>query len=354
MNKIFSIIRKNVLLSITLGVWALSAAFLASCTDNDSDAPENFYSSLRMTAAEVIKSDDSKYGMFREILTKANYLSMLSTYGRYTVFIPDNDAVTQYLQENGYPSLDSLPLAVCDTIARTHIVKTDAYFTTDIGGKPIQKNMNDRYVEFTTDSDAVNNNALAVYVNKRSRLIAMDDSVTNGVVHVVNRVISSSNQYLSDLMAQDTTISIFCEALRLTGLADSLTRYEDEKYTVAYDSTITSNKGWIVAYGSQDGGGSKQQPTFYPEKRYFKYTAFVEQNSVLRAAGINNLDDLKTYAKQVYDQSYPEDAGKYDKDFKDRRNDPAYLAEPVSKRNGTQNAAIYNLLMDKENWYLKK
>lgn len=37
-----------------------------------------------------------------------------------------------------------------------------------------------------------------------------------------------------------------------------------------------------------------------------------------------------------------------------RRNDPAYLAEPVSKRNGTQNAAIYNLLMDKENWYLKK
>lgn len=38
----------------------------------------------------------------------------------------------------------------------------------------------------------------------------------------------------------------------------------------------------------------------------------------------------------------------------DRRNDPSYLAEPISKRNGEKNQAIYDLLMNKENWYLKK
>lgn len=35
-----------------------------------------------------------------------------------------------------------------------------------------------------------------------------------------------------------------------------------------------------------------------------------------------------------------------------RRNDPAYLAKPVSLRKGTQDNALYNYLMDKKNWYL--
>lgn len=37
-----------------------------------------------------------------------------------------------------------------------------------------------------------------------------------------------------------------------------------------------------------------------------------------------------------------------------RRNDPAYLAKPISMRNGTQDAALYNKLLDPTNWYLKK
>ena len=35
-----------------------------------------------------------------------------------------------------------------------------------------------------------------------------------------------------------------------------------------------------------------------------------------------------------------------------RRNDPAYLAEPVSRRDGTLNEALRSKLMDKANWYL--
>lgn len=37
-----------------------------------------------------------------------------------------------------------------------------------------------------------------------------------------------------------------------------------------------------------------------------------------------------------------------------RRNDPSYLAAPVSERNGQRNEALYNLLLDTNNWYLKK
>ena len=35
-----------------------------------------------------------------------------------------------------------------------------------------------------------------------------------------------------------------------------------------------------------------------------------------------------------------------------RRNDPAYLANPISHREGTPNEALRSKLMDKTNWYL--
>ena len=35
-----------------------------------------------------------------------------------------------------------------------------------------------------------------------------------------------------------------------------------------------------------------------------------------------------------------------------RRNDPAYLAEPISCRAGEKDEATYSRLMDTNNWYL--
>ncbi len=37
-----------------------------------------------------------------------------------------------------------------------------------------------------------------------------------------------------------------------------------------------------------------------------------------------------------------------------RRNDPSYLAEPLSKRDGVKDETVYTRLMDKQNWYLPK
>lgn len=298
----------------------LSSFLTTSCSEDDSDAPLNFYSSVRLTAAGFIESDEAQFSDFKSILERGNYLSMLKTYGHYTVFAPTNDAIQLYLKENGYPTIDAIPNDKCDTLARTHIVQDKAYFTTDMGDAVSPVNMNDDYIQMTSDSDVTNNNALLIFVNKNSRIIQKDDSVTNGVVHVIDHVINASNQFLPALMEENPNLSIFCQALRLTGMADSLTKYVDETYTVDPDSAV-GGKGFKVPYGTaNDGTASKQCQTWYPEHRYFKFTAFVETDSIYRAHGINNLEDLKRYAKEVYDESYPEDAGKYDEDFKDRRN----------------------------------
>jgi len=314
-------ITKGHLIALSFIICCLSfSVVFTSCSDDDSDAPLNFYSSVRLTAAGFIEADEAQFSDFKTILERSNYLSMLKTYGHFTVFAPTNEAIQNFLKENNYASLDALPKEQCDTLARTHIVQDKAYFTTDMGGELPPVNMNDDYIEMTSDSDVTNNNALLIYVNKNSRIIHKDDSVTNGVVHVVDHVINASNQFLPALIEENPNLSLFSQALKLTGMADSLTKYIDETYTVDPDSSW-GGKGFKVPYGTaNDGSASKQCSTWYPEKRMFKFTAFVETDSIYRAHGINTIEDLKAYAKQVYDESYPEDAGKYDSDFKDRRN----------------------------------
>lgn len=314
----------------TKTLYFLLAAMLlmgvASCVDNDvKDGDDaNFYSATKKTAAQLLADNPERYSLYIELLQRAkpmlpgdenvsNYYSMLATYGTYTVFAPDNDAMRAYLAEGGYASVQDIPEKTCDTIVRNHIVDKGAYFTTDYSdGTLPAMNMDDRYVVITSDSDKNNNNALLLYVNKRSLIVHKDDSVTNGVVHTINKVMSASNMYLPDLMEEDSTISIFCQALQLTNMADSLTKYIDNTYSVSSDSVT---KG---VPGKRFGG--KDMVAYYKEKRFFKYTAFVETNDVLKKYGINSLEDLIAHAKKVYDNTFPGDAGQYDGDYTNRKN----------------------------------
>ena len=229
MNKIIK--KKNWMRISMAGVFYLlllsfsPLLLLTACSEDDSDAPLNFYSSVRLTAAGFIEADEAQFSDFKAILERGNYLSMLKTYGHYTVFAPTNDAIQTFLKENGYASIEAIPNDKCDTLARTHIVQDKAYFTTDMGGEVAPVNMNDDYIQMTSDSDVVNNNALLIFVNKNSRIIQKDDSVTNGVVHVIDHVINASNQFLPALMEENPNLSIFCQALRLTGMADSLSYF---------------------------------------------------------------------------------------------------------------------------------
>ena len=313
-------------MKIYRNIWQLAAAccllavgaVTTSCSDDDSDAPLNFYSSVRLTAAEFIEADDAQFSDFKYILQKGNYLGMLKTYGHYTVFAPTNEAIQLYLKEKGYPCVDSLPKEICDTLSRTHIVSDKAYFTTDMGDEVSPVNMNDNYINMTSDSDVVNNNALVFYVNETSRLIQRDDSVTNGVVHVIDHVIKASNDLLPALIEKNPKLTIFYQALRLTGMADSLMKYIDQTYTVDPDSAI-GGKGFGVVNSTAGDGSGQKTTTYYPKERKFMFTAFVETDSVFEANGIHNLDELIQFANTIYHESYPDDLD-YDNDYKDRRN----------------------------------
>ena len=247
-----------------LALLAVIAFAAAGC--NDADIPENYYSSTKVTAAGYLGGNTEEFSEFISILKRANYYTLLSTYGEFTLFAPNNDAVNAYLAENGYSSIDDIPQNTIDTLARTHIIKKGAYFTTDVSdGALPEMNMIDRYIVLSSDSDVTNDNALVFYVNKKARIVAKDDSVTNGVVHVINNVLTASNLFLPDLIEADTTATLFAKALRLTGLADSISKYVDESYSCHDDS---------VTFGVRTFYGGYWQQAYFPGTRYFQVHGF--------------------------------------------------------------------------------
>ena len=160
-----------------------------SCVDNDDDVPMSRYSAEKMTAAEFLSDNQERVGSFINILQRSGYYAMLSTYGNYTVFAPNNEAIDKYLANNSYKSIEDIPQAVCDTLARTHIIKTKAWFTTEISEGSLGMNMAETFITLSINTDAENNNAVVHFANKVARMVEFDDSVSNGVVHIVNNII---------------------------------------------------------------------------------------------------------------------------------------------------------------------
>ena len=294
---------------LVLGLLALPA-FMVSCSDDP--LPENYYTFTGEMVSDYLQNRPEEFSEFVAILQRSGMYGMMATYGSYTCLAPTNAAVEEYLHSRGLTSVDQLSKEECDTLSWNHIIDEDAYFTTDlIDGNIPSANMNGRNLTFSCDSDAMNNNNVVYYINKTSRMIVWDDSVENGVVHTLDKVVVPQTFYLPDVLAENPDVSLFYEALVLTHLDDSLREYIDESYTCGADSV---NQDMTIS----TGGSSYTMR--YVGTRMKRYSAFIETNEVYAQNGINNLDDLKARAKQTYDRMYPEDAGKYDDDWTHRKN----------------------------------
>ena len=293
-------------------VIALTATLLVGCDDDP--GVENYYTAKGDMANTYLTSRPETFSKFVDIINKSKLvnLDLLGTYGSYTVFAPTNEAVDAYLAGRSMSSVDDLSVADCDTIACTHIIE-QSYFTTDFSDATLPtQNMLDRYLTITCDSDVTSEPGkvqIIYQINQSAKVIHRDDSVENGVVHTVDRVIDATTEMLPDLMKKDSTISLFYNAMKLCKLDELMRDYKDENYTLGIDSIDE----WFAQKTAVE-----RDIVGYAESRFFGYTGFVEQNDVYAEHGINNLEDLKAYAKQVYDEVYPEDADVTD--YTDRRN----------------------------------
>ncbi len=269
---------------------------------------ENFYTFTGEMITDYLENREERFSDFTYVLGRSGVKELLDAYGNYTCFAPTNEAFALYLAERGKSSVEELTDEECDTISYGHVIKSelDYFLTTDMDNGVLgTANMNDRYIQVYIDSLTGD-----FYINRDSKIVVRDEELENGVVHVVDHVLMHSIAGLPDLMMENPDISLFCEAMQLTHFQDSLQLYMDDTYVAPGENGVRYDRhGW---------------DTWYPQKRRFGYTGFIETNDVYEKLGIHNIDDLTAYAKRIYDVTFPKDAGLYD-------DDPTHPKNPLNR-----------------------
>jgi len=263
---------------------------MQGCYDSDK-VGENFYTFTGETVGSYIENHPDSLSEFGKAVQKAGLGNLLKTYNEYTCFAPSNDAMQAWYSSLGVSSIDALSDSTIKYMVYSHLIPDKVYMTNDfVEGALAATNMNSRYLVVGFKPQAT---TVYIVINANSTIIEKDIEVENGIIDIIDRVLTPSTAAIPTLIASDQRVSLFSEALQETGLADSLQLLRDDNYVP------------VVNPLSIDGSTICRSP----KEKKIGYTVFVESNDVFAANGIHTIDDLKKYAASVYDVMYPEDAG---------------------------------------------
>jgi uncharacterized surface protein with fasciclin (FAS1) repeats len=274
-----------------------------ACVDSD-DVGDSFTTFKGTVISAYLTEHADLFSDFTEALKKVDAFVLLESYGKYTCFIPTNEAMQAYYREKG-KTLDEFTTEELKEMVFYHLIDgekhaTGAYYTYSfVNGAIDTENMIGRYIYTSLPAGTPD-----WQLNKTATIITPDLEMGNGVVHIVNRVLEGNNDLLPDLIESDRHFTLYAEALRITGLRDSMLLIEDKSY---------------VQPATLPDGNPNTQRDHYPEKKKYGFTALIEPDSILKLReGIETLNDMRAYAKSIYDVMYPQDAGIADET--DRRN----------------------------------
>ena len=264
----------------------LNILIFNSCKEDIDES--NLYTFTGETIEDYLENRSEQYSSFNYILKRIGYDKILAAYGTYTCFAPDNDAVKTYidslyndmtnkeLPHNGMtgPGLEGLTDSLCQDIAVFHLLSTEV-MSVYMGNGMTVKTMLGR--EITTSFDSISK---SVAINRDAKILkeGIDKDLENGVLHEISHVITRSNQLIAgEMEAHSDIYSVFSNALKATGLADSLTE------TSHSFGTIEKSYGFYV-----------------PEKCEVGYTVFAETDDVLKEKGIVDVETMAAYADSIY------------------------------------------------------
>ena len=126
------------------------------------------------------------FSILVEAVLKAELAETLATGGPFTVFAPTNDAFVALLAELPFSSLDEIPEDVLTKVLLYHVVSGRVY-SSDLPAGPL------KVATLSGDSFSINASTLKITdFNKREAGLIpalLDIQGTNGVIHVIDRVI---------------------------------------------------------------------------------------------------------------------------------------------------------------------
>ncbi len=206
--------KKNTILQLltTLCVAAVVCFTSSSCRKQALE----YTTTSDVNIVDYLRKYPDQFSEFVKILDRTNISPFLNAYGAYTCFAPTNDAIKIYLQEVGKISSDQIDTASLRSLCRFHLLEDTITTKSFTDGKMPTPTM---YGQFLITG--VNSNGATV-INRQATLTQGNILTGNGIIHVINRVLQPATQTIAQMVESNPRFSIFTQALKATGLYDSL------------------------------------------------------------------------------------------------------------------------------------
>ena len=254
-------------------IFSVSLFSQTACTEEIDES--NFAIKNELTAADYISSEkdlSSIEALFKRVRLgntdgASSLYNVLTTRGNYTLFLPNNEAVQKYLDDNGLTSIDELSQEQLELITKNCIIDNGSNPAIETAMLPIKgainiPNLNNRLLSCLLDDES------AYHINGKSTIIKEDLEVSNGFIHIVESVIAPSSLTLDRQIKAASNLKVFHYLMEKTTWADSLYKNLDLSYENP-DRVLRSKHGQFMYNAA--------------EHRYLGYTAFVEPDSVYEA-----------------------------------------------------------------------
>ena len=188
---------------------------------NDPVVVADFEDLLDLTIYDYIIENDSAYSSFLTILEKGGIGKTLSAYNPngigYTLFLPDNDAIDRFIQENDqYSSLQEIldDLEFTRAFSRYHVVNMG--ISADdfpFGALPEYTLSGD----ILTVSFMIEPDTSYYKINNQAPVSNPNIEVSNGYVHIIESALVPVTKTTYDWLEQNSGYSIFKAAVDATG-----------------------------------------------------------------------------------------------------------------------------------------
>ena len=173
---------KNSIKTIALSLFVVTSVLFSSCSSNDENPV------IVDNTITGIASKTPEFSILVQALVKADLATTLQGSDNYTVFAPTNAAFTAYLATTPYTTIDQVPTAALKEILLNHVLIGTAKST----------DLTTTYVKTLAKGSASATNNLSMFVNTEGGTVKLNGVATvttadvlasNGVIHIVDKVI---------------------------------------------------------------------------------------------------------------------------------------------------------------------
>jgi len=253
--------------------WILAMCFIVVASLSSCKKAQYPLVSLNTTLniTSYIEANPAQFSLFDQILQRTGYDGFLGAYGAYTVFAPNNDAVTLYLKSKNAASVNDINIDTLKDLVKYHVIVNDTISTTYfIDGKLRTPTFLGQYLT----TSVVNVDGVSSYsINKQALIVRSNITLGNGVLHVIDHVLKPATLTLAQTLDANPKYKIFTAALKLTKFYDTIN---------------------VAALTN-------------PNKLRNYFTVFAQTDSLYKTLNINSLADLQALYATTTNPTSPQD-----------------------------------------------